>query len=101
MSQDVDMATAAALLGRSYSWFSRNWRTLTHPATLATFPQPFVGAELRGRPRWRRAAIEAWKDGAPSPGAETRGDPAQRAANDAAPLPRTDRVDALVAFAGG
>jgi hypothetical protein len=44
MSGDVDLAQAAAIVKRSTDWLQRNWRTLTHPATGAAFPQPFVGA---------------------------------------------------------
>jgi hypothetical protein len=104
---DVDLAGAAALVGRSYDWFSRNWRTLTHPATSAPFPRPFVGAEKGARPRWVRAVIDAWKAGAAPPAAaDTAWHPAQRArpaaaANDAAAHPLPPDVDDLVAAAGG
>lgn len=101
---DLDLAGAAAVIGRSYSWFQRHWRTLRHPRTDAAFPQPFLGALPGQRPLWLRADVEAWKAGQATPG--TAWDPAQRApsaapANDPTPRPVTDTVAALIAAAGG
>lgn len=104
MSADVDLAGAAALLHRSYSWFLRNWRTLKHGATGAPFPRPYVGGERGSRPVWRKAAVIAWQDGQPAE-AHTPAYPEQRApaavANDPAPRPPTDRAAALLQAAGG
>lgn len=102
MSADLDLAAAAASLGRSYSWMQKHWRTLRHDATGQPFPRPHIGAALGQRPRWLAAAVEAWKAGAL---VDTAGHPAQRgtaiaADNDAAPIPVTDRVAALLAVAG-
>lgn len=105
MTPDVDLAGAAALVGRSYSWFARHWRTLTHPATGEPFAAPYIGAEPGSRPRWVREAIEAWKAGGRAPAADTAGHSTQRAeavaANDAAPQPPPSDVAALLAAAGG
>jgi hypothetical protein len=103
---DVDLAGAAALMHRSYDWFSRHWRELRDREG---FPSPFVGDVPGGRPWWRRAAIDAWIDrqsGAPVPA--TSGDFTQRngpiwAANDPVPIPTPPggRVAKLLAAAGG
>jgi hypothetical protein len=102
MTEDVDLRTVAVLVHRSYSWLGRNWRTYRHPGTGELFPRPFVGAELGQRPWWRRAAIEAWKDGA-----SASGNPGSTApptdpppANDPTPRQYNSRVDALRAAAG-
>ena len=110
MTQDVDLAGAAALLHRSYSWLQENWRRL---AAEEGFPLPYVGAEKGGRPWWTREAIDAWKArrcGLPSqvPGQSpdlhrAQPDPLAHPANDPAPTrPHAgDRVSALLAAAGG
>lgn len=101
---DLDLAGAAARVGRSYSWLQRNWRTLTHGASGQPFPAPYIGAELGGRPRWTAAAIDAWKAGAPTPaGVETPGDLAQRGAPANDPTPRRPQglAQTLIAAAGG
>jgi hypothetical protein len=101
MSDDVDLHTAAAILHRSFWWLQRNWRTLEHPASGELFPRPFVGGERGQRPWWRRAAIEAWKDGAAAPGNPGSTSPPTdpSPANDPTPR-RTSRAEALRAAAG-
>lgn len=105
MTQDVNLAGAAALMHRSYCGFQRQWRTLRHPATGELFPRPYQGAEPGQRPWWRVAAIESWKDGAVAgaapASASTCVNPAQREpANDPVAPPITDRVAALLQAAG-
>lgn len=109
MTGDVDLAQAAALIHRSYSFLQRRWRTLVHDASGQPFPRPFIGGEPGGRPWWRAEAIEAWKAGAASVAAGTSWDNPQRddggadaqPANDPRPLPRSDLASALLAHAGG
>lgn len=106
MPDEVDLQGAAYLLHRSYAWFRENWRELVRDQN---FPRPFIGEEKHGRPRWRTAAIERWKDWksglidldlAQRPEAQVA---APRIANDPAaqPIRPAGRVAALVAAAGG
>lgn len=107
MTADVDLHGAAALVGRSYSWFQKHWRDLRHEGTGEAFPRPYIGGGRGQKPRWIRAAIDAWKLGAAAPaGPQTSADLPQRApsaaaANDARPRSPNDRASALRAAAGG
>ncbi|MFN4288937.1 MAG: hypothetical protein ACK4E3_10635 [Brevundimonas sp.] len=55
--QSVGLRQAAHLLGRSYDWLQRHWRTLDG------FPRPVLGASPRARPLWPAWAILDWRDG--------------------------------------
>lgn len=95
MSGDVDMAGAARILNRSYSWFQRSWRRLEG------FPPPFTGAEPHGRPQWRAVDVEAYKAGRrwrPAEAAPLVAAAPPHPANDPTPAPPADRVRALLAF---
>lgn len=105
---DVDLAAAAALLHRSYSWLQRRWRGLV---ATAGFPAPFVGAARGASPWWRAAEIEAWKAGARFDGAPQSdlspvvapAQPSTTVANDVRPreIRAGGRVAQLLAAAGG
>jgi hypothetical protein len=55
----MDMAETAALVGYTWDRFRKVWRKLCREVA---FPAPFICAPV-GRPRWSRAAVEAWKAG--------------------------------------
>ncbi len=80
----------------------KHWRELVEGAG---FPPPFIGGGLGQTPWWRRAQVEAWKDGARFDGEATPQIVEKRAvpANDPAPRPLSSstRVSALLAAAGG
>jgi len=104
MNLDVDLLGAAEMLHYRYDWMQKNWRRLMAEEE---FPPPFRGNRPRGRPWWRAAAIEAWKDqrsGLPSPlrGARQDVGDGPRPANDPVhrPMAPKGRVSALLAAAG-
>lgn len=94
----LDLNGAAALLGVTYDWLQRHWRTLPG------FPPPYLGGGKGQRPRWARAAIDEYKMGrrwsadALAPQALSH---KFSPANDAVRAPISDPVAALLAAAGG
>lgn len=91
----LDLHGVAALLGVTYDWLQRHWRTLPG------FPPPFLGGGKRQRPRWARASITDYMLGRRwAPGEAAAAPPAATIANDAVRTPPTDRVSTLLALAG-
>lgn len=63
----LDLTGAAELLGMSYDYLQRSWRTL---AATEGFPRPYLGERKNESPRWLRSSIVGWMEdrsrGAPS-----------------------------------
>ncbi len=98
MSPDVlTLRDVAGLLGVSYDWLQRHWRTLPG------FPPPYLGGLPGQRPRWWRQAILDFQAGrrfAPADPLPVAPSAAFPIANDTAPRRADPDVDALLAAAG-
>lgn len=87
----LDLHGLALLLGYTYDYVSRDWRRMVAEG----MPAPFTGD--RRKPRWSRAAVEAWRDGVSPPVTGSQSSP--QAANDAVapePAPVVNRLRAAL-----
>ncbi|GAW42450.1 hypothetical protein SH203_02866 [Brevundimonas sp. SH203] len=94
----LDLRGVAQVLGVTYDWLQRHWRT--EPG----FPPPFKGAGKGQRPLWARAVILEYRLGrrwAAEAPAQVAPSAAFAVANDLVHHARQPDVDALLAAAGG